>query len=202
MSWIFSVLLLCYALVRVVLRVRGQIRWLSIRHTLPSPPPMVAAPDHLSPALSSLFVASRDLRAELCHARRALTAVAVKDPDAPLGQVRDASYRRTVMQSWSQVNAWLRSVAELGEVDTALLTDNHVGPAAIAGLRDSMREAWRMAAQARALEPFPIAQLVEIQQTLERLDLELLALERGLGRANEHPYRDRHGPERVDLVIA
>jgi len=188
-SWIFSFLLLCYALVRVVLRVRGQLRWLAIRKTLPTPPPMVEAPEHLSPGLSGLFVTSRTLRAELCHSRRTLTAVAVQDPDAPLGQVRDTRYRRAVIESWTLINTWLRSVNKLGELDAAELADAHISAAAIEQLRDAMHDSWRAASQARALEPFPIAQLVANQRALEQLELELVAIERGLARVNEHPYR-------------
>jgi len=186
-SWLFSFLLLCYVLVRIVLRVRGQIRWLAIRDTLPVPPPMVAAPEHLSPPLAALFVDSLALRADLVRARVTLTAVMTKDPDAPLGRVRDARYRRTVMDSWSRINKWLRAVDRL-ESGNAMQLEAE----AIERLRDSLHDRWYEVSRARALDPFALDDLIAVQQTFERVELELAAVERGLAQLGEHPYRDRH----------
>lgn len=191
MSWLFSFLLLCYALVRIVLRVRGQIRWLTVRKTLPEPPPMVAAPEHLPSPLAALFVDSLALRGDLVRARVTLTAVAVKDPDAPLGQVRDARYRRTLMDGFSRLNKWLRVIERL-DVNDGALADLQVDVQAIAGLRDSLRDKWGAVTRSRALDPFALDDLIVVQQTFERIELELAAIERGLVRLGDHPYRDRH----------
>jgi hypothetical protein len=188
-SWLFSFLLLCYVLVRIVLRVRGQIRWLAIRKTLPEPPPMVAAPEHLSPALAELFVDSLALRADLVRARRVLAAVAVKDPDAPLGHVRDAHYRRTLMDSWSRINAWLRAVDRLDAVTVGALRDLHLESDAIASLRDALHDKWYAVSRSRALDPFALDDLLAVAQTFERLELELATIEQGLAQHGEHPYR-------------
>lgn len=200
-SWIFSFLLACYVLVRIVLRVRGQLRWLGwlgIRETLPEPPPAVkVAPEHLDGALAGLYVDTRRLRIALIEARRSLMRVAVTDPDAPFGRVRAAQYRRTVMQSFSEINAWLREIRELDQHAAAGLTDMHLGSEPIEQLRDALRAHWRAVARARALEPFALADLLAVQRTLESLDDELLAIERGLERLGDHPYRDRdHGRDR------
>lgn len=192
MSWFFSFLLLCYVLVRVVLRVRGQIRWLAIRKTLPVPPPMVAAPEHLSAPLAELFVDTLALRAELVRARGELTAVAIKDPDAPLGRVRDGRYRRTLLTSWSRLNAWLRAADRLDVASLALLRDEHLDAVTIAQLRDSLHDKWYAASRARALDPFALDDLVAVQQIFERVEIELEAIEQGLAQLAENPYRDRH----------
>lgn len=198
MSWLFSFLLLCYVLVRVVLRVRGQIRWLAIRDTLPVPPPMVDAPEHLSPVLAALFVDSLALRAELVQARVILTAVMTKDPDAPLGRVRDARYRRTLMDSWSRLNAWLRAVDRLDSGNAAALGDMQLEAETIERLRDSLHEKWFEVSRARALDPFALDDVIAVQQIFERVELELAAIERGLALLGEHPYRDRH-PELASI---
>jgi hypothetical protein len=195
-SWIFSFLLLGYALVRIVLRVRGQIRWLAIRDTLPVPPPMIEAPEHLPRALAELFVDSRALRGELIRARRTLTAVATTDPDAPLGRVRDARYRRAVMESWTRLNNWLRGAENLAEVHAGALEDRQIGPQTIAALRDSLRDKWDDATRARALDPFALSDLLAVQAIFIELEAELEAIERGLAELGEHPYRNR-GRERA-----
>jgi hypothetical protein len=190
-SWIFSFLLACYVLVRIVLRVRGQLRWLGIRHTLPVPPPNVTlAPEHLDRALAGLYVDTRGLRIALIQARRTLMSVAVTDPDAPLGRVRDAQYRRTLMQSYSEINAWLRGIRELDQHAAASLADMHLGSRPVEQLRDGLRDRWHAVARARALEPFALEDLLAVQRTLESLDDELVAIERGLERLADHPYRD------------
>jgi hypothetical protein len=188
-------LLLCYVLVRIVLRVRGQIRWLAIRETLPDPPPMVAAPEHLSPPLTELFASTLALRAELVHARRELSEVAVKDPDAPLGRVRDARYRRTMLTSWSRLNAWLRAFGRLDTASLAQLRDVHLDSDAIAQLRDSLHDKWYAASRARALDLFELEDLLAAQRTFERVEDELESIEQGLALLAAHPYRDRHVAE-------
>ncbi len=207
MSWIFSFLLACYVLVRIILRVRGQLCWLSIRDTLPKPPPSIAdAPEHLGAhgrGLAKLFVDSRALRISLVEARCTLLTVAVTDPDAPLGRVRDARYRRALMQSWSEINGWLRAVRDLDELSAARLADLHLGSGPIEQLRDSLEDRWRAATRARALDLFPLEDLLAVQRTLESIDDELVAIESGLERVGDDPYRDRdRGRGRVAMAEA
>ncbi len=191
MSWLFSFLLLCYVAVRVVLRVRGQLRWIAIRETLPVPPPLVDAPEHLSPPLAELFVDSLALRADLVRARRTLAEVAVKDPDAPLGRVRDASYRRTLMETWSRINEWLRAIEELDPTSIGELADLHIAPERIARLRDSLYSTWSTVARARALDPFELDDLLAVQQTFEGIEIELAGIEQRLAKLGDNPYRNR-----------
>jgi hypothetical protein len=190
-SWIFSFLLACYVLVRMVFRVRGQLRWLGVRKTLPTPPPVTVAPEHLGRGLAGLFVDTRVLRIALIEARRTLMNVAVTDPDAPLGRVRDARYRRTLMQSFSHINRWLRGIRELDEQSATNLADLHIGSGPIEQLRDALRDPWRAVSRARALDTFAIDDLRGVQRTFELLDDELVAIERGLDRLGDDPYRDR-----------
>jgi hypothetical protein len=201
-SWIFSFLLACYVLVRIVLRVRGQLRWLEIRNTLPEPPPAVSvAPEHLARALAELYVDTRGLRIALIQARRMLMSVAVTDPDAPLGRVRDARYRRSLMESFSEINGWLRGIRELDQHDAASLADMHLGSGPIEHLRDALRDRWQAVARARALDQFALEDLLAVQRTLELIDDELAAIERGLERVGDHPYRD-HGRDRIATTEA
>ena len=191
MSWIFSFLLGCYLLVRLVLRARGQLRWLVLRKTLPVPPQQVEAPAHLSPTLGRLFVGSRELRVALIEARHTLARVRVTDPDATFGRVRDACYRRALMQTWSHINRWLRAVRELDEGDAGHLGELHLGPDTIEQLRDALRAPWQAVAHARALDPFELEQLDAVAATFERVGEELERIERGLMRLGDDPYRDR-----------
>ncbi len=191
MSWIFSFLLACYASIRLVLWMRGQWRWLGLRHTLPVAPEEIDAPERLSPGLALHFARCRRLRIDLTHARRMLATVAATDPDVPLGQVRDARYRRALMQSWTQLRAWLRESETLDEVDALALADMGLSTRNIAELITGMSERWRAVSRARALDTFPLADLVAIQTLLDRAERELVAIECGLTRVADDPYRDR-----------
>lgn len=192
MSWLFSFFLACYAAVRLVLWCRGQLRWMSVRRSLPVPPTDVDPPKHLSTGLSELFLETRHLRAELVRARAMLTVVEVVDPDAPLGQIRDRRYRRALMESWSFVNAWLRTVDALGTGDAMILERKHIGQDRVSALRESLRDKWRAAAQSRALDPVALDDLTAVKAALEQLERELVVIERGLAREGEHPYRERY----------
>lgn len=191
MSWIFSFLLACYVLTRIVLRVSGQLRWLEVRGTLPVPPPPIEVPSHLPVALGRLFADSHELRVALVHARRTLAHVRVTDPDAALGRVRDPRYRRALMESWTAINQWLRGIHELDDCDAGRLVDMHLGPETIEQLRDSLRDKWRPVSRSRALDLFELEDLLAVEHTLERIDDALAAIERGLDRIGDQPYRER-----------
>jgi hypothetical protein len=199
-SWIFSFLLLCYASVRLVLWTRGQWRWLSLRHGLPVPPDMIDPPEHLSSGLALLFVRSRQLRIDLTHARRMLVAVAATDPDVPLGSVRDARYRRALMESWTHLRAWLRASETLDASDEQALADLGLSVAAIAELVASLRGRWHAVARSRALDTFPLEDLFAVQAALDGAERELITIEAALARAPDHPYRDMHVGERAVVV--
>jgi hypothetical protein len=190
-SWIFSFLLVCYASVRLVLWMRGQWRWLSLRKGLPDLPSEVRPPEHLSANLARLFSTCRTLRIELTHARRMLALVAATDPDVPLGQVRDTRYRRALMESWTHLRAWLREAERLDELDRTTLDELGLGTRNLAELTEGLRPRWSAVARARALDPFPLDDLELVRTTLERAELELVALERGLASVPDDPYRDR-----------
>lgn len=175
-----------------MLRARGQLRALGLRDTLPVPPPTLDhAPGQLTPALAALFVESRGLRIALVEARRNLMLVQVTDPDAALGRVRDARYRRELMQNWTRINHWLETARQLDESAAATLADRHLGPEPIEQLRDSLRDKWRTVARARALDPFDIEDVVAVVHAFEQLDVALASLEQGLERLGDDPYRDR-----------
>ncbi len=196
-SWIFSFLLVCYAAVRLALWVRGQWRWLTLRKTLPESPVEIDAPEYLSPGLALRFIRARRLRIELSHARRMLATVAITDPDVALGQVRDARYRRALMESWTHLRAWLREGEGIAEVDVQTMFDLGVSDQAIAGLVEGLRSRWRSVARARALDTFPTADLFAVQATLDRVDRELMAIEVGLARVVEDPYRESFRAEQT-----
>ncbi|MFV8749120.1 hypothetical protein ACNOYE_01070 [Nannocystaceae bacterium ST9] len=191
MSWIFSFLLLCYATVRLALWMRGQWRWLSVRDGLPVPPAEIEAPEHLSPGLALLFSRSRRLRIDLTQARRMLATVEATDPDAALGQVRDARYRRALMESWTRLRAWVRESEALGEADRQALADLGLTTRTIAELIEGLHDRWRAVSRARALDVFPLADLQAVRASLDRAELELVAIEDALARVPDHPYRDR-----------
>lgn len=203
MSWIFSFLLLCYAGVRLVLWTRGQWRWMSLRHGLPVPPEAIEPPEHLSSGLALLFVRCRRLRIDLTQARRMLATVAACDPDVPLGQVRDSRYRRALMESWTQLRGWLRDNETLDQSDRQALADLGLTTGTItelgnlADLVGSMHDRWRAVARSRALDTFPLADLHAVQATLDRAELELVAIESALARVPDDPYRDRFVGERA-----
>ena len=192
MSWIFSFLLACYAAVRLVLWLRGQLRWMAVRRTLPAPPPAADPPGHLSPGLAAFFTRTRALRIDLAHARCELAAVEVTDPDAPLGRVRSSRYRRALMESWRWVSAWLRSVDDLDRGERALLDERLIDPERVQTKLESLREPWRAVSRARPLDPFELAELRRVVQVLERIDLELMEIEVALMPSGEDPYRDRY----------
>ncbi len=212
MSWIFSILLVGYGLVRLILWSRGQLRWWAVRQDLPSPPPELPTPRHLSAGLGQLFVSCHHLRVELAHALRRISVALLKDPDAALGQIRDRSYRRALMESFSHLNAWLRFVEALPEAErlaladlgTSGLGDQHL--ARISSRVSSLRPHWKAVAAARALDPFELAQVEDARRTLAQIDEDIQALERDLSSVAADPYRDRvraaapHGPASASLI--
>jgi hypothetical protein len=190
-SWIFSFLLVCYAGIRLVLWTRGQWRWLSLRHTLPAPPMEVGPPEHLSSGLALMFGRCRRLRIDLTEARRMLATVAATDPDVPLGQVRDARYRRALIESRTLLRDWLRESEGLDEHDARAFADLGLSTGNLRELHDGLHDYWRAIARARALETVPLEDLRTVQAVLERAELELVAIEAGLARVSDDPYRDR-----------
>jgi hypothetical protein len=199
-SWIFSFLLVCYAGIRLALWTRGQWRWLSLRHTLPALPAEVEPPEHLSPGLALMFGRSRRLRIDLTHARRMLATVAATDPDVPLGQVRDARYRRALIESRTLLRDWLRASEELDEYDAVAFSDLGLTTSNLRELSEGLHDYWRAVARARALETVPLEDLRTVQAVLDRAELELIAIEAGLARIADDPYRDRFVGEQA-LVL-
>jgi hypothetical protein len=192
-SWIFSFLLAGYLLVRIMLRARGQLRAFGLRDTLPVPPPLLdSAPGQLPPALAGLFLDARALRVAMTEARRTLMLVELTDPDAALGRVRDARYRRALMESWTKINRWLERVHQLDARASAMLADRHLGPEPIELLRESLRDKWRAVARSRALDLFELDDVHMVARAFEQIDLQLAALEQGLTQLGDDPYRDRH----------
>jgi hypothetical protein len=192
-SWIFSFLLVCYALVRISLRVRGQLRWRSIRDTLPPTPEPVEAPSHLGSRLGALYCESRELRITLVEARKVLIAVEATDPDAPLGKVRDARYRRSLMQAWTAIRTWVADNEQrpLAGADARQLEDFERDLQRVRDELEGLRGTWRSVSRSRALDPFPLDQMQAVADTFARLDHLLASLEARLDGLGADPYRDR-----------
>jgi hypothetical protein len=95
------------------------------------------------------------------------------------------------MQSFSHINRWIRGIRELDEHAATNLADLHLGSGQVEQLRDALRDPWRAVSRARALDTFALDDLRGVQRTLELLDDQLAAIERGLDRLGDDPYRDR-----------
>ena len=189
MSWIVFVFLVLYGAVRTGLWIRGQLRYLTLRHRLPPRPEPLALPAHLTLGLQRLVAECHRARALLVDALRAIDTVLIIDPDVPLGCVRDYRYRVAVLTAWSAAGESLRALEALDHGDLARLEalgctlDRY--RQALAALAAPFHEARR----ARPLEPFAVDRVRGACAAVEAIARELAVLEGRLGVAPASPYR-------------
>lgn len=182
-------ILSAYWLGRCVLWVRGQVRFMRLRGTLPARPERRAAPVHLSAQLGGLLARNYDERVELVECTRTIAEVLITDPDVPLGCVRDFRYRTALARAWSAACGWLRAFESLAEEDRGRL--ERLGYSA-ATFRQ--RHAWldrtvRSTVRAPALEPFAVSAVQTSRQVVDAMIGELERLEQMLVSAAADPYR-------------
>jgi hypothetical protein len=191
-SWIFALLLAIYGFVRMVLWVRGQVRYWMCKHDLVQPAKAREVPQHLSRELAGFFAATDDLRLRLVDDLRKISIVLITDPDVPLGQVRDGRFRWAVLDAWLQIRRWL-SATQLHEDTSAefMLLHEELG-LATGRLRQTvefMRPIWWQAVRARALDPFDLEQVRSFRGALGDIVAELEGIQEQMTRRESHPYR-------------
>lgn len=183
-------LLVAYAGTRLTLWLRGQVRVRMLpKTTAQSDRVPVEVPQHLTPALSSVFETADHARLALVHHLDAIERVMVTDPDAALGGIRDRRYREALMDAWRELQSLLRRVDSLDDEAAATLEDRGATMDRLRQIMATLREPWRRAARARALEPFPIHEVRRCRDTLADAIQEVRLLERRLERDEIHPYR-------------
>lgn len=182
-------ILSAYWLRRSALWLRGQVRFMKLKDSLPVRPERRAAPGHLNAALGGLLARNYDERVELVESTRTIAEVLITDPDVPLGCVRDFRYRMALARAWSAACGWLRTFEALAEEDRGMLERLGYTPATF-----RQRHAWldlvvRRTVRAPALEPFEVSAVLTSRQGIDAMIGELERLEQTLASAAASPYR-------------
>lgn len=189
MSWIVALLLAIYGVVRVILRVRGELRYRAASLMTDAPRPELTAPAELGAPFAALFDATKSLSGTLHHATQVLERVLMTDPDAPLGEIRDERYRRQVLESWNALSRWRRGYDSLEESHIAYLEQHGEDGRPLVSVMEHLRDPVHRARRSRPLEAFPIE---EVRSVFERLRFTLQHSDRlceGLITAAHDPYR-------------
>lgn len=192
-SIIFGIILLAYIAVRWASWVRGQIRLRLIhRHALPAPVEALAAPAHLHGPLHDYFVACERLRVELAHQRRIVAEVLLSDPDTTFGQVRDARYRRAILEADHAIATWHAVLADL-ELNHPSAASTRAR--AITELNDivpilaPLEKHSRVARHSRALEPFPEPEVRLVSLLFGHVITRLRTIQDAILELNDTSYR-------------
>lgn len=188
-SWIVFMLLFAYWATRSVLWVRGQVRLMQLRGTLPVRPARRPAPAHLSAGLGGLLARGYDERVALVESTRTIAEVLITDPDVPLGCVRDFRYRMALARAWSAACGWLRAVESLAEEDRGQLERLGYTPATFREQHAWLDRRVRSTVRAPALEPFEVAAVQTVRQMVDAMIHELERLEHTLIDTAASPYR-------------
>ena len=185
-------LLVIYGGVRLVLRVRGQFRYVRWARELPPLRSVRALPEHLTGEVTTVFESGETMSVALERAVRSLDEIVITDPDSALGSIRDKRYRRTVLEAWRDLQAWLAAWDATSEREQLRAVDLGVTPDELRDIAEQLRPSWRRAYRARALEPFTLAEVERVRQLL------LCAVE-SANRSNDRlasleldPYRGAH----------
>ncbi len=192
MSWIFTLFLMIYGLVRVVLWVRGQIRYRLIKDQIPGPGIPRPPPERLLPALSPFFEATDELRVDLANDLRMISIALITDPDVPIGHVRDGRVRWALLDANMHMRKWRRAV-RLREDDSVELRHHYddfdLSCLPIDHCAQRIRRVWWQAVRARRGEPFLVVDVETAASALARAVSDLGRMQDRLSRGKSHPYR-------------
>lgn len=202
MSWIFFLLLLGYGCIRLLFRLRGNLRYLRARRQDAPPRQAVAVPAHVREGLAALFETNETVGVVLDERRRVLSMLLHVDPDANFGEIRDGRYRRTVIEVSQALDQWRRSFESLTEAEAQKAEDLGVGAEAVDAVRERLAPIARKAARARALEPFPIEQVRVVHDALVQVLGTADEVRQRLQKDERHPYRGAAAAPRPSELAA
>ena len=189
MSWIVAILLAIYAVVRVALRIRGELRYRSATLETSGARPALEAPAGLEPGLAELFDLSRSLSEVLHQASKVLERILMTDPDAPLGEIRDERYRRQVLESWNALARWRQGYDALTPDQVCTLEQHGEDGRPIVQTIEHLGPPVQRARRSRPLEAFPVD---EVRDMFDRIRFALTHSDKlceGLITAAHDPYR-------------
>ena len=189
MSWIVFVFLLTYGSLRLILWIRGQVRFALQKGELPGFPTPLPRPQHLSGRLGELMDCSYSERVHLIESLRSVLTVLITDPDVPLGCVRDFRYRLAVFHAWAAARRWMGLIDSLSAPDRARLRALGCRPEVFVHSSRALKEVARETSNARALEPFALEGVERTQTVLDTLIHQLALTEQYLGKNSADPYR-------------
>lgn len=193
MSWVFALLLFIYACVWLSLWAQGQLRWLRAPERNQSPPKAQAAPKHLDPVRRELFAAAQSLRAQAWQRAHACARVLTTDPDARLGGVRNAAFRRISLEGAQVVGDFARRMHAAEAQDPALFTGLPDLIDAFDAVAATLEDHAKVVARARALEAFPVAFCQTTRRAFEQAEHLAGVLSDALAqRSFVDPYRPGH----------
>ncbi len=169
---------------------------------LPSPPPPMPVPDHLTQALTGLFRVTDELACDAVADLRAVDEVLLADPDVPLGHVRDRRYVRAVIHTWNGARRWLREIEALPESDQQRLRDLGLDVGRTERLLEELRPSWRHAARSRPLEPIPTDEARLARDLIACVGDELRSVTMALAAGDAHPYRGMGGARAPSVALS
>lgn len=188
-SWIVFVFLVSYGSLRLVLWIRGQVRFALHKSELPGFPAPLPRPHHLSHRLGELMDCTYSERVHLIESLRSILTVMITDPDVPLGCVRDFRYRLAVFHAWAAARRWIGLIDSLPGPDRARLRALGCRPEVFVRNSRVLKEVARETSNARALEPFALDGVERTQTCLDNLIHQLALTEHYLGQNSADPYR-------------
>jgi hypothetical protein len=188
-SWVVFMILSAYWVSRSALWLRGQVRFMKLKESLPVRPVRRTPPVHLSAALGGLLARNYDERVALVESTRTIAEVLITDPDVPLGCVRDFRYRMALARAWSAACGWLQAFESLAEEDRGMLERLGYTTATFRQRHAWLDQVVRRTVRAPALEPFGVDAVQASRQGVDAMIGELERLEQMLVSTAASPYR-------------
>lgn len=182
-------LFMAYVSVRGTLWVRGRMNVWKLDHTLPRPEPRRGAPEHVGADAVSLFRASNEARAIMTRHHRVIARSLIADPDAPLGVIRSAKYRRAVRQGASDLHRYLRTLEAAPPNVRSRLERSGADPERLRRLAAGLHSTAVQVSRTRDYEPFPVEQVRSVSECYAAITRELASIERAIEAPSGHPYR-------------
>lgn len=190
MSLVFAIVLGLYATARLVFWLRGQCRLRLKAHELPQIPQRCSPPAHIRPRMQRFFEQCAQTHRTLLRHRREIAITRITDPDGSFGFLRNARYRRAILEAAVELRSWLRH----SELFFGMRHNGSrawpIGPECAEATLQAMAAQLHLATHSRALEPFDLGDVERLDQALQSFVLKLeLTLEK-LTQSRQVSYRN------------
>jgi hypothetical protein len=187
-SVIIFMLFMGYVTVRTAFWIRGRARLWHLDPSLPRPEAHRPVPDHVGNDAGPLFISTNRARATMTRHHRTVARALIVDPDAALGVVRSAAYRRAVREGSCDLERFLR-VLDASSPAVGARLERSAEPERLRRLAAQLAATAHEVSRTRDFEPFPVAQVASVGDCYAAITAELHAIERAIEAPSGHPYR-------------